>query len=280
MSESTTLDLRIGATFAVLGAGFAGGIVSYTFSTWPASLIKLFSAGVIASLAFVHIIPEAIELLTSISEYPLGGVCVLVGTLTMIVVEQVCHEHSTTDIGNADHEHGHQHLCASPHKPADNVLAAKHTVMVYCMELGCIFHSIIIGTSLGVTVEGRSDVFILLIALAFHQLIEGFVLWHMLWYSTGKMSNIKKAACFAAYSLTKPLGIATGIIIANHYNPETQVAYAVQGIMNGIAGGMLIYIALIQLVAEELSQVRPSKWHLYGALVAGATPMCVLATWA
>jgi hypothetical protein len=54
----------------------------------------------------------------------------------------------------------------------------------------------------------------------------------------------------------------------------------------GISGGLLLYVALFQIIAEEFSKVdlqRPeaimAKLGMYFALLAGAASMCVLALW-
>jgi zinc transporter 1/2/3 len=70
--------------------------------------------------------------------------------------------------------HGHQCMrslgatswLASGSKPANNV---RQYVTAYSMELGCIFHSVIIGVGLGVLTESRSLIVTLMVALAVHQ---------------------------------------------------------------------------------------------------------------
>jgi zinc transporter 1/2/3 len=71
---------------------------------------------------------------------------------------------------------GHMHQCmrslgstswlASGAKPAINV---RQYVTAYSMELGCIFHSVVIGVGLGVLTESRSLIVTLMVALTVHQ---------------------------------------------------------------------------------------------------------------
>jgi zinc transporter 1/2/3 len=80
-------------------------------------------------------------------------------------------------------------------------------------------------------------------------------------------------------------GIAIGITIASRYDPNSIVNRAVQGGLNGVSGGMLLYIGLNQLLAEEFSQgdltVRPGlRFCMYLAVVLGAGAMCALGIWA
>lgn len=49
------------------------------------------------------------------------------------------------------------------------------------------------------------------------------------------------------YSLTCPVGIAVGMAIAETYDPDSTRSRGVQGAFNGVSGGMLLYIALVQV---------------------------------
>lgn len=88
------------------------------------------------------------------------------------------------------------------------------------------------------------------------------------------------------YSLTCPVGIAVGIGIASTYNGETEAARGVQGAFNGVSGGMLLYISLVQLIAEDMSKAFAgaagprTRLLSYAALLLGAGLMCMLAVWA
>ncbi len=62
-------------------------------------------------------------------------------------------------------------------------------------------------------------------------------------------STWKSAAMILTYSLTCPVGIAVGMGIAETYDEESERARGVQGAFNGVSGGMLLYIALVQVRA-------------------------------
>ncbi|PNG99186.1 Fe(2+) transport protein 2, partial [Tetrabaena socialis] len=76
-------------------------------------------------------------------------------------------------------DEGHAHACVS-HGSASNWATAapeaegslRLRVLAYMFELGCVFHSFIIGLSLGVNQTDASEVRALLIALSFHQWLE------------------------------------------------------------------------------------------------------------
>ena len=83
------------------------------------------------------------------------------------------------------------------------------------------------------------------------------------------------------------LGVAIGIAISNTFNPESITANAVQGVFDCVAGGMLLYISLVQLIAEDFTRIdadQPKsllfRLATYGALALGAGCMAMLAIWA
>eukprot|EP00798_Chlamydomonas_sp_ICE-L_P027974 gene27974-8859_t len=188
----------------------------------------------------------------------------------------------------------HSHSCLSTNNTANWLSSTadpmaetsiRAQVAAYMFEFGCVAHSFIIGLSLGVTVDGRSQVVALLIALSFHQGLEGLGLGSVV--TQAGFSRLKGILMVVAYSLTAPAGVAIGIVVANTYNAETNVAIAVQGTLNCISGGMLLYVSLIQLIAEDFSRedlTNPTsisvKLCTYAALVFGAFCMCLLAEWA
>ncbi|GFR42140.1 hypothetical protein Agub_g2986 [Astrephomene gubernaculifera] len=98
LPSDDTQTLRIASIFIVLAAGFIGGLPPLFLKVFrdPDSttnrLARSFSAGVIATLALVHVIPEAISDMSSLgSKYPLGGVCVMGGVLLMVGLEHLTH---------------------------------------------------------------------------------------------------------------------------------------------------------------------------------------------
>ncbi|KAG2434373.1 hypothetical protein HYH02_012388 [Chlamydomonas schloesseri] len=171
-------------------------------------------------------------------------------------------------------------------------------LLAYMFELGCVFHSLIIGVAVGVITEDVAQVRALLIALSFHQWLEGLGLGSVI--ARGGFSRSKAAAMAAFYSLTCPAGVGAGMALARLYDAESEVARGVQGTLNGVSGGMLLYISLVQLVAEDMGRFVPGGGGVGGggegggagggggagrrllsfaALCGGAGAMCLLAVW-
>ncbi|PNH09829.1 Zinc transporter 5 [Tetrabaena socialis] len=187
---------------------------------------------------------------------------------------------------------GHVHGCVTLGSGPSLLLLAgpeateslRLRALAYMFELGCVVHSIIIGISLGVS-QDAAEVRALFIALCFHQWLEGLGLGSTI--VRGGFTTLRAAAMVAIYSLTCPVGIAIGIALAGTYDPESVTARAVQGSLNGISGGMLIYIALVQLVAEDMGRLAaPGSREGVERMISflsfsfGAGSMCLLAVWA
>lgn len=90
-------------------------------------------------------------------------------------------------------------------------------------------------------------------------------------------------ACF--FALTTPAGIAVGIGIASFYNPYSVGALVTEGILDSMSAGILVYMALVDLIAADFLSKRMScNFRLqvvsYFTLFLGAGLMSSLAIWA
>ncbi|CAL9016492.1 unnamed protein product [Prunus brigantina] len=90
----------------------------------------------------------------------------------------------------------------------------------------------------------------LMVALSFHQFFEGMGLG-------GCISQSSSTAIMATFfSLTTPVGIAIGIGISTGYNGNCPTALIVEWIFNAAAAGILIYMALVDLLAADFMNPR------------------------
>jgi zinc transporter 1/2/3 len=197
--------------------------------------------------------------------------------------------------GHCDDEHGsiegasHTHGCVAVNTAANAPLptmqtqsALRYQITAYMFELACVIHSVLIGVTLGVSVGSRSEVVTLLVVLIFHQGLEGLGLGSTV--ARAGFSSLKSTFMIGVYSITTPVGIAVGIGVSSVYNPESLTAHVVQGVLDSVSGGLLLYIALVQLIAEDFSKTQQGKVWVrvasYFALVVGAAAFCVFALWA
>ncbi|KAL0930020.1 Zinc-regulated transporter 1 [Colletotrichum truncatum] len=116
------------------------------------------------------------------------------------------------------------------------------------LEFGIIVHSVIIGLNLGVT---GSEFATLYPVLVFHQSFEGLGIGaRMSAIPFGKRTWLPWILC-AAYGLTTPVSIAIGLGLRHTYTPKSKTALIVQGVLNAVSAGLLIYSALVELLARD-----------------------------
>lgn len=273
-------------------------------------IIKAFAAGVILSTGFIHVLPDAFENLTSpcLKEHPWGdfpftgfvAMCTAMGTLMVDTYAtayfqnqnskktptQVENHESTADEEHEEHVHVHTHAShghAHGHISSDTSSELlRHRVVSQVLELGIIVHSVIIGISLGAS-ESPKTIKPLVGALTFHQFFEGMGLGSCITQANFKNLSITVMGLF--FALTTPVGIGIGIGISSVYDENSPTALIVEGIFNAASAGILIYMALVDLLAADFMNPRMQKSGTLRlgcniSLLLGAGAMSLIAKWA
>ncbi|KAJ3071618.1 hypothetical protein HDU98_005056 [Podochytrium sp. JEL0797] len=173
-----------------------------------------------------------------------------------------------------DHDHdSHEHTGITRDTELGTIL----------LECGIIFHSLIIGVTLGVTADTTFTS--LLIAVCFHQMFEGMALGVLIGNLNLSLQT-KRLLCLA-YPLTTPLGIAIGVGVRNVYNENDPNLILIQGIFNALSAGILFYNTYTELMSAEISH----NAHFHGfngnfkaacflAMYLGAGTMALIGNWA
>ncbi|KAL6215313.1 hypothetical protein ACLB2K_014744 [Fragaria x ananassa] len=177
-----------------------------------------------------------------------------------------------------DHGHGHSHGFGDD----DEDDGVRHVVVSQILELGIVSHSVIIGLSLGVS-QSPCTIRPLVAALSFHQFFEGFALGGCISQAQFRNRSAAIMACF--FAITTPLGIGVGIGVSSFYNPNSPGALVTEGILDSMSAGILVYMALVDLIAADFLSKRMScNFRLqivsYCLLFLGAGMMSSLAIWA
>lgn len=89
----------------------------------------------------------------------------------------------------------------------------------------------------------------------------------------------------AFFSFTTPMGIVIGITVTNTYKENSSRALIVEGVLNSAFAGILIYMALVDLLSPDFMNPRMQKNRIlqFGSnvsLLLGAGLMSLLAKWA
>ncbi|KAL3520337.1 hypothetical protein ACH5RR_018486 [Cinchona calisaya] len=298
----------IGVSLPILGKMFP----SFSPENDIFFMIKAFVAGVILATGMVHILPDAFESLTSpcLSKnpwgFPFSGFVAMLSAIGTLMVdtfatsyyqrshfskaklitgdeenvgEHQAHMHLHT---HATHGHAHGSTLSPNDQESSSSAMIRHRVVSQVLEMGIIVHSVIIGISLGAS-ESPKTIKPLVAALTFHQLFEGIGLGGCISQAKFKARAVTIMAVF--FSLTTPIGIAIGLGISKFYDENSTKALIVEGIFNSASAGILVYMALVDLLAADFMNPRlQNNLRLQlGAnfsLLLGAGCMSLLAKWA
>ncbi|TYI18508.1 hypothetical protein ES332_A07G095700v1 [Gossypium tomentosum] len=322
--NSLATRYKIVAIFSILIAGAIGVCVPLLGKTIDALrpekdiffAIKAFAAGVILATGFIHVLPDATDKLTCHclderpwGKFPFAGLVAMASAIATLVVDVYATSHYTkshfknqprqVDAGSGDdekkteerdydqsyvhvHNHGTSHGSVSMVEPLASPELVRRRVISQVLELGIVVHSVIIGISLGAS-KSPKTIKSLVTAFSFHQFFEGMGLGGCISQAQFKLGSVAIMALF--FSLTTPFGIGIGIIISKGYDDSNPKALIVEGVFNAASAGILIYTALVNMLAADfMSPKLQSNSKLQaGAIVSlllGAAFMSVMAYWA
>ncbi|THU68048.1 hypothetical protein C4D60_Mb05t31130 [Musa balbisiana] len=275
--------LKIVAIFSILVCGSIGVCIPILGKWIPALdpdrdaffVIKSFAAGVILATAFIHILPDSFDSLTSSClhpdpwhNFPFAGFGAMIAAIGTLMVDTLATgyfsrpHNAVTDETKTDieirpdvvHEENiHVHTRAHAHGHPSSPQLIRHRVISQVLELGIVVHSVIIGIALGAS-ETPSTIKPLVVAISFHQFFEG-------------------------------VGLGGCAGLSSAYDENSPTALIVEGLLNSASAGILIYMSLVDLLAEDFMNPRvQSKGRLQVgmniSLLTGAGLMSLLAKWA
>ncbi|EDP54043.1 hypothetical protein KXX16_007564 [Aspergillus fumigatus] len=319
---SSIFVIMVGSMLGAVFPVFARSFSTSKFLRRAFFVAKYFGSGVIIATAFIHLLGPAEEALTNecltgpITEYSWVEGIILMTIVVLFFVELMVMRYARfghghlDDLGHDDHTHpsldappatveskshmpGEDHLGHSrEHRDTESGRKASlieeysaQLTSVFILEFGIIFHSIFIGLTLAVSGE---EFITLYIVLVFHQTFEGLGLGSRL--ATIPWPNSKRFTPYLlgiAYGLSTPLAIAIGLGVRNSYPPEGYTTLVVNGVFDSISAGILIYTALVELMAHEFMfspsmRKAPIRTVLaaFGLLCLGALLMALLGKWA
>lgn len=313
--KAQALRLKVIAIFCILAGSAVGAALPSLGGRFPAIQpetdvflsVKAFAGGVILATGLVHILPAAFEALSSPclvggpwKRFPFAGMVAMVSAIGTLIVDTVAtgYFHRTDakrkaaavadepadDLEASDeHSHGHAHgMSVMSVAPAGEEDLVRHRVISQVLELGVVVHSLIIGMSLGAS-DFPNTVRPLVPALTFHQFFEGIGLGGCIVQAKFRVRSVVTMALF--FSLTTPAGIAVGIGISSVYDANSPTALVVQGLLEAAAAGILVYMALVDILAEDFMKTKvQSRGRLQlamnVALLLGAGLMSMIAIWA
>ncbi|XP_009757202.1 fe(2+) transport protein 1-like [Nicotiana tabacum] len=315
-NKSKALTLKIIAIVSILVTSMIGvclPLVTRSISALSPDrslfvIVKAFAAGIILGTGFMHVLPDSFDMLSSgclkenpWHKFPFTGFVAMLSAIITLAIDSMAtsfysqkHKNGVTpengghdqEMGtmNNGHFHSHHHGSSLSSKDGDvqGTKLLRYRVIAMVLELGIIVHSVVIGLSLGAsnntcTIKG------LVAALCFHQMFEGMGLGGCILQAGYKM--VKKAAMAFFFSVTTPFGIALGIALAKTYQENSPRALITVGLLNASSAGLLIYMALVDLLAadfmgDKLQGSIKLQIKAFIAVLLGAGGMSLMAKWA
>ena len=115
------------------------------------------------------------------------------------------------------------------------------------LALSC--HAIFEGLAVGLE-DTAAEVITLFAAISIHKNVIAFCVGLELFT---KQANSTKASLFymVTFALMSPIGIGIGMAFSNLIDDTNTAYFAVQGILQGIAGGTLLYVVVFEILQRE-----------------------------
>ena len=166
-------------------------------------------------------------------------------------------------------------------------LSSAFPALSYHLSCTYVFaRSIIIGISMGMMGPDQiSTLQALLAVMIFHQFFEGVGLGAVMSYLRLKLGTAKVVVFALVFGTTLSIGICIGLVIAAVEPTETDTHTLITSCCNAIAAGTLLYVSLVEMLAEEFSSLeldsKPRlKLAMVGVFGCGVLVMAILAIWA
>ncbi|KAG7604979.1 Zinc/iron permease [Arabidopsis thaliana x Arabidopsis arenosa] len=306
IDKTKALPLKIVAIVAILVTSMIG-VAAPLFSRYVTFLhpdgkifmiIKCFASGIILGTGFMHVLPDSFEMLSSPClednpwhKFPFTGFVAMLSGLVTLAIDSIATSLYTKKAVADDSEErttpmiiqiDHLPLTTKERSSTCSKQLLRYRVIATVLELGIIVHSVVIGLSLGAT-NDTCTIKGLIAALCFHQMFEGMGLGGCILQA--EYTNVKKFVMAFFFAVTTPSGIALGIALSSVYKDNSPTALITVGLLNACSAGLLIYMALVDLLAAEFmgSMLQGSvklQLNCFGAALLGCGGMSVLAKWA
>ena len=230
--------IKLLASIAILFVGLIGGLIPLLASQGHAgrrffSLGNALAGGIFLGVGFMHLLPEADEMLSEIVHYPLASLVTAVGVVMLLCIDRVVFEVSKSSLG----------------MQATQQDRRQGSIYPFVLLIALSAHSVIAGIALGLEPEIAASLFVML-GILLHKGSAAFAL--IVSAHSAGMDRQGLRRILAIFVLMTPLGILFGSVAAGLL--EGKVASLGEGVFNALAAGTFIYIAILGVLGEELSR--------------------------
>ena len=228
---TSLLAIKIAAIVAILAVAAVGGAIPILATRHHAShrffsLGNSLAGGIFLGAGFIHLLPEAAELIGSVVEYPLAPLLAAVGVALLLLIDRVVLE---TRVGPDQDE------------------AKSRPIYPYVLLVVLSIHSATAGVALGLQSEAVTSLLVI-VAILCHKGLAGFALLVSMVAAGAERRQLWTV--LAIFASMTPVGIALGTIASGLLEGPTAVL--VEGGFNALAAGTFIYIAILDVINVEM----------------------------
>lgn len=252
------MNVLMMALFAgVVGMG-AGGIITALFGSKTDKMISIFlsfAGGVMVSIVFLELLPEAIEYANMLTAV-LG---LVIGALLVLLLNNIVDQISDKNKKKAElHENYAEFFHASELIQKRKSMVRSGMIMLFAIAL----HNIPEGLALGAA--GQSDEALgltLAILIGLHNIPEGMAISAPL--ISGGVSKFKTIMLAVLAGSTTMIGAGLGILIGGVSDYAKALSFA-------IAGGAMLYVVLGEMLPQSIVTNKdrvPTIFALVGIIV-------------
>ncbi|MDH7507768.1 MAG: ZIP family metal transporter [Methanomassiliicoccales archaeon] len=214
-------------SIAITVAALLGGILPLirNWTSLQLHLFTAFSAGVFVGAAFLHMIPDAMEMAGANSAL----LFVLIGFIFILFAERVImHSHARECVEGCEHD---------------------HMLTGFTAFFGLLIHSLVAGIGLGIAVLVEPTLGVIVFAaIMAHESIELFSLSTV--FKLARFENKKIFAYLTPLSLTKPAGAWIAVLAFEI------IAKIELGIPLALAAGTFLYVGICDLLPEAFHEEK------------------------
>ncbi|CAN4081883.1 unnamed protein product [Withania somnifera] len=272
VNKSKALPLKIIAIISILVTSFIGVCLPLVTRSIPALnperslfvIVKAFAAGIILATGFMHVLPDSFDMLSSSClkenpwhKFPFTGFVAMLSAIVTMAIDSIATSWYTQkhkggvvnpEIGQA--QGGGDQEMGAVHAGHSHV-HSHHYHGSFSTKDG---------------VDGKKLLRYRVIAMAEYKFL-------------------KKAVMAFFFAVTTPFGIALGIALSSTYEENSPRALITVGLLNASSAGLLIYMALVDLLAadfmgDKLQGSVKLQIKSYMAVLLGAGGMSLMAKWA
>ncbi|MCD9644215.1 hypothetical protein HAX54_032363 [Datura stramonium] len=275
VNKSKALPLKIIAIISILVTSLIGVCLPLVTRSIPALsperslfvIVKAFAAGIILATGFMHVLPDSFDMLSSSClkdnpwhKFPFTGFVAMLSAIVTMAIDSI----------------------------ATSLYSKKHKAGVVNPEIG---HQAQGGEDqeMGVVSAGHSHSHVHSHhhhgSFSTKDGIDGTKLLRYRVIAMAEYKFLKKAIMAFFFAVTTPFGIALGIGLSSTYEENSPRALITVGLLNASSAGLLIYMALVDLLAadfmgDKLQGSVKLQIKSYMAVLLGAGGMSLMAKWA